>query len=159
MGLIARQLEAAGVPTITLSSAMSITASVNPPRAAFADLPLGHTAGGPGDPEGQRHLVRGALEAALAMTEPGSTVDLGVRWTDDDWKAQPLGWRRPRAGAATTDRRATANARAGDGTAPADTRRPRHPDPQYQNEEDRLAAEQRPWDEQCQVCLGLEPPG
>jgi NAD(P)-dependent dehydrogenase (short-subunit alcohol dehydrogenase family) len=44
-------LEAAGVPTICLTAAHSITASVNPPRAAFVDLPLGNTAGRPNDPE------------------------------------------------------------------------------------------------------------
>ena len=136
-----------------LTSAYSITASVNPPRAAFADLPLGHTAGGPNDPKGQRHLVGGALRAAVAMGEPGTIVDLGLRWTDDDWKARPLGWRRGRSRQVADEARRPAHG------APADTRQPRLPDPQYQNDEDRRAAEQTSWEEQCRVCLGIDTPG
>jgi D-proline reductase (dithiol) PrdB len=141
VGLIARQIEAAGIPTVSLTSAWSITASANPPRAAFADLPLGHTSGAPHDPDGQRLVVGSALQAATAMTDPGTIVDLGVRWVDDDWKAAPLSWRRaPRA------------RRAGQGD---DTRSPRRPEPQYQDDEDRALAQARSHEEQCLVCIGL----
>jgi hypothetical protein len=42
--------------------------------------PLGHQTGAPGDPEGQRAIVRAALEAALAMWRPGGIVALPFRW-------------------------------------------------------------------------------
>ncbi|HCG69701.1 MAG TPA: glycine reductase, partial [Gammaproteobacteria bacterium] len=45
VGLIARALEAAGIATICLSSARSITESVGAPRAVYLDYPLGQTAG------------------------------------------------------------------------------------------------------------------
>jgi D-proline reductase (dithiol) PrdB len=141
VGLIARQIEAAGIPTVSLTSAWSITASANPPRAAFADLPLGHTSGAPHDRDGQRLVVGSALQAAASITEPGTIVDLGVRWADDDWKAAPLSWRRsPRAH------------RPGRSD---DTRAPRLPEPQYQCDEDRALAQARTYDEQCMVCIGL----
>jgi hypothetical protein len=75
------------------------------------------------------------------MADPGTIVDLGVRWVDDDWKAAPLSWRR------TTRAR---RPRQGD-----DTRSPRHPEPQYQSDDDRRLAEARSYQEQCLVCIGL----
>lgn len=144
MGLISRHVEATGIPTVGLTSARSITARANPPRAVFADLPLGHTSGAPDDPAGQRQLVLGALEAAMAMDEPGTIAELDVRWADDDWKAEPLSWRRRR------------RSEGGTGGGGGDTRRPRHPDPQYQEPHDRALAEARSHDEQCRVCIGLE---
>ncbi len=129
MGLVARALEAAGVPTLSLTSAYSITASANPPRAAFSDLPLGNTAGRPHEPEFQRELLRRALQAGAAIEEPGTIVETGMRWDDTQaWK-----------------RRATSTgvSRDGDdGTDPSrDDRNERHETPQYQDEADRLAAE------------------
>ena len=63
MGLIAREIESRGIPTLSLSSALSITRSANPPRAAYVDYPLGRTAGKPDQPEQQRNLLRSALSA------------------------------------------------------------------------------------------------
>ena len=64
MGLVARFLEKAGFPTICLTAARSITESVNPPRAAFVDMPLGYTAGRPNEPEFQRDPLRKVFKAA-----------------------------------------------------------------------------------------------
>jgi D-proline reductase (dithiol) PrdB len=80
VGLIAREIEAAGVPTLCMTSAWDITAAVHPPRAAYYHAPLGHQTGAPGDPEGQRAVVRAALEAAVRMDAPGSIVRLPVAW-------------------------------------------------------------------------------
>lgn len=90
MGLIARELEAAGIPTLSLSSAWSITAAVNPPRAAFVDFPLGHTAGKPNEPEFNARLIQAALEA-FAVAGPGSITRLPFRWAaTDEWKTALL---------------------------------------------------------------------
>ncbi len=116
MGLVARHVEAAGVPTLCMSSALDITRAVNPPRAAFLDFPLGHTTGAPDDPETQRGILVDALSSFSAMTEPGSVRMLPYRWPGgDEWKAKAF--------------------------AGGDERRPRHDAPQYQTEEDRRLAE------------------
>ena len=143
VGLIARHIEASGIPTIGFSSARTITAAANPPRSVFVDLPLGHTTGLPGDAAGQRRLLGEGLTAAVALTEPGSFVDLPYRYVDDDWKANPLGWSRKRqeAGAASS--------RSGD------SRTGRSDEPLYQSDDDRTAAEAVDWDEQCLTCIGL----
>ena len=143
VGLIARHLEATGIPTIGFTSARTITASANPPRSVFVDLPLGHTTGLPDDPDGQRQLLTEGLRSAAAITEPGTIVDLPYRYVDDDWKANPLGWSRKRqtSGAASKPS--------------GDSRTGRSDQPRYQNDDDREAAEAVSWDEQCRTCIGL----
>jgi D-proline reductase (dithiol) PrdB len=49
VGLIARAIEALGIPTIALTSCRDITVKVRPPRACFLDYPLGNNAGIPHD--------------------------------------------------------------------------------------------------------------
>jgi hypothetical protein len=110
----------------------------------FVDLPLGHTTGLPHDVDGQRRILTEGLTAAHALTSPG-IVDLPYRYVDDDWKASPLSWSRRRQ----DDGRSS--------TSAGDTRTARSPEPQYQGEDDRAAAEAVTWDDQCQVCVGLEP--
>jgi hypothetical protein len=112
----------------------------------FVDLPLGHTTGLPHDPDGQRALLTEGLTRAHRLTEPGSIVDLPYRYVDDDWKTQPLGWSRKRQDRGETSERA------------GDTRTARSPEPTYQTEADREAAERVDWDRQCQVCIGLDSP-
>ena len=63
VGLIARQAEAAGIPTLSLSCARDITAAVNPPRATYLDWPLGHTSGRPHDGTGNTAVMRATLAA------------------------------------------------------------------------------------------------
>lgn len=116
MGLVARHVEAAGIPTLCMTSALDITRAVNPPRAAFLDFPLGHTTGAPGDPELQRNILADALSSFASMTAPGSVRMLPFRWPGDaGWKARAF--------------------------AEGDERRPRHDTPQYQDDEDRRLAE------------------
>ena len=116
MGLVARHVEAAGIPTLCMTSALDITRAVNPPRAAFLDFPLGHTTGAPNDPETQREILADALSAFSSMTAPGSVTMLPYRWPGDEgWKAKAF--------------------------AGGDERRPRHDTPQFQCEEDRRLAE------------------
>ena len=125
MSLVARILEKAGFPTICLTAARSITESVNPPRSAFVDMPLGYTAGRPHEPEFQRDLLRQVFKAAESIDTPGSIVDLDVTWSEDaSWKDK-----------------ATSGLNNGVNSVEGDSRQPRINEPQYQYEEDRVAAE------------------
>ena len=120
MSLIARFLEAQGIPTLCLASALDVIEAGKPPRVAFLDYPLGHSAGRPFEPENQRRVLRDALEAFEAIREPASVVRLPYRWSDaGDWKPQD------------------GNPRRGD------VRAPRGTEPVYQTEADRRAAERR----------------
>ena len=87
MGLIAREVEARGIPSVSLSSALSITRSAGAPRAVFLDFPLGRTAGRAFDKAMQRDIVRQALDLLRDATVPGTVIDLDYRWASDDaWK-------------------------------------------------------------------------
>ncbi len=89
MGLIAREIEAAGVPTLGMTSAWDITHAVAPPRSVYVHHPLGHQTGAPGDAAGQRALVRAALEAGVAIERPGKIVELPLRWRGDaGWESR-----------------------------------------------------------------------
>jgi len=112
-----------------MSSALDITRSVNPPRAAFLDYPLGHTTGKAHRPEEQRAIVRAALEAFESMTTPGAVKLLPFVWSDDEtWKREAFTGR--------------------------DTRTERLGTPQYQSEEDRTKAEAGPLTaaNECPTC-------
>ena len=84
MGLIARAIEEAGVPTISLSSALDISASVRPPRAVFVNFPLGHQAGRPFDPKGQTRILLDALHVLEMATTPGTVVRIHYKWDECD---------------------------------------------------------------------------
>jgi hypothetical protein len=115
VGLIAREIESRGVPTLSLSSAYSITRSVNPPRAVFLDFPLGHTAGRPRDPKMQDAIIEAALAAFETLESPGQIHRPAIHWdADDAWKN-------------ASDSR--------------DDRTERSGSPQYQLDADRVAAE------------------
>ena len=91
MGLIAREIERAGVPTLCMTSAWDISAAVAPPRSAFVHFPLGHQTGKPGDLTGQIALVRGALEAGVALRDPGGIARLPFEWDvpgDEGWESR-----------------------------------------------------------------------
>ena len=137
MGLIAREIERRGIPTVSMSSAWSITAAVNPPRVVYLDFPLGHTAGKPHDAALQRRIMRDTLEALATIDTPGTIRRLPYRWAADDaWKDLVM---RP----------------ADPGGSGGDDRIERHPDPQYQHEADRLAAEAAFERDGCPSCVFL----
>ena len=96
MGLIARVVEATGIPTLCMTSALDITRAVNPPRAVFVNFPLGHQTGKPHQPEQQRAIVRDALRAFETITRPGTIVELPYVWDPNDrtWETRDYtrGW-------------------------------------------------------------------
>jgi len=118
VSLIARHLEGLGIPTLCMAGADDIIRAGWPPRSVFLDYPLGHTTGKPFAPDEQYDIVRQAMAAFDAATEPGQMVSLDYHWSSDsDWKS------------AATD------ASAGDQRAPRDET------PRYQHDDDRVAAE------------------
>jgi hypothetical protein len=84
VGLIAREVEAAGIATLCMTSAYDITQAVNPPRAVFVDYPLGHQTGKPDDADNQRAIVRDALAAFETISKPGTIVVLPYVWDAND---------------------------------------------------------------------------
>jgi len=81
---MARVFEEAGLPTVSMSSALDITTLLRPPRAVFVNFPLGHQCGKPDDPAGQRAILREALRLLETATEGGTLLRVPVRWREDD---------------------------------------------------------------------------
>jgi len=71
IALVARTVEAAGIPTMTLAVLKDVVESVRPPRAAFYDGELGTVAGKPNFPEHQRRVLDEALRLIEPMDQPG----------------------------------------------------------------------------------------
>ena len=140
MGLIAREIEGRGIPTLSMTSALSITKAANPPRAAYLDFPLGHTAGKPHEARLNRDIVRDALTAFQTLKSPGQMAMLPYQWADDDaWKD---GVMRPRSPGAQHD----------------DSRVERDATPQYQTDEDRALADAELARGGCATCVWLDDP-
>lgn len=93
------------------------------------DFPLGHTAGPPGDRVTQAAIVRAAVECLETASRPGVIVDLDVTW------AGGHGWRQDEGG---------------------ETRKARVDIPQYQHDDDRVAAEVAHHYGRCTSCIGID---
>ncbi len=90
MGLIARAIERAGIPTVSISITRDLTESVGVPRAVFVKWPLGHPLGEPNNVLQQRTLIYDALKLLVTANEPGLIVEPGYRWrrttySEPDW--------------------------------------------------------------------------
>jgi hypothetical protein len=79
---VQREIEAAGVATITLSNIPELTAATGAPRVAGIEYPFGRTLGMPGDADGQRAVLRAALQALFEIESPGGRVDLPFVWPE-----------------------------------------------------------------------------
>jgi hypothetical protein len=80
VGLVQREIEAAGLSAITLSGIPDLTAAVSPPRVAAIEYPLGFAFGQTGDAQAQKAVLRATLRALAGMAVPGSVEHLPFEW-------------------------------------------------------------------------------
>lgn len=90
MGLVARAIEAAGIPTVALSIVREITEKCPPPRALFLRFPFGHALGEPGNVNQQFTILYLAFQLLFSATAPGTIKDGGLRWRRETY--QPPDW-------------------------------------------------------------------
>lgn len=86
MSLIARNLEAAGIATVVVGSALDIMNAVGVPRGLFVDTPLGNPVGPPNDADTQRLVLSLALDLAASATAPRTIVQAPVTWPSNEWR-------------------------------------------------------------------------
>jgi hypothetical protein len=87
VSLIARHLEAAGIPTVIMGCARDIVEHCGVPRFLFSDFPLGNSAGKPFDVESQTATLELALRVLESAPAARTTVQSPQRWSDDAaWK-------------------------------------------------------------------------
>ena len=87
VSLVARHLEANGVPTVIMGCAKDIVEHCGVPRFLFSDFPLGNSAGRPFDAESQGFTLELALRVLETAPAARTTVQSPLRWRDDaSWK-------------------------------------------------------------------------
>ena len=89
VGLVARHLEARGLPTVILGSALDVIEHCGVPRFLFVDFPLGNPCGEPYRPDLQRLVVGLALDLLASASGPRTTVRAPFEWSGGhDWRAR-----------------------------------------------------------------------
>ena len=83
MGLVARAIEAAGIPTVTLNMIWPFQRLVGMPRVAAIEHPFGRPYGDVGDVETQRAVLQAALDVAVTASEPGVVEHLPFVWHEE----------------------------------------------------------------------------
>ena len=87
MSLVARHLEADGIPTVIMGCAKDIVEYCGVPRFLFSDFPLGNSAGRPHDPDSQALTLELTLRFLESAPAARTTVQSPLRWSDDAaWK-------------------------------------------------------------------------
>jgi len=87
VSLVARHLEANGIPTVVMGCAKDIVEHCGVPRFLFSDFPLGNGAGKPHDAGSQELTLELALALLETAAEPRTTLRSPLRWSDsDEWK-------------------------------------------------------------------------
>jgi hypothetical protein len=89
--LVARHLEAFGIPTVVMGCAKDIVEHAQVPRFLFSDFPLGNSAGKPHDVASQDRTLELALRVLEAAPGPNTTMQSPLRWSEDaSWKLDYL---------------------------------------------------------------------
>ena len=87
VSLVARHLEANGLPTVIMGCAKDIVEHCGVPRFLFSDFPLGNSVGRPFDVESQRLTLELALRVLESAPAARTTIQSPLRWRDDaSWK-------------------------------------------------------------------------
>jgi len=83
VGLVARKIEEAGIPTVTLNMIWVYQRLVGMPRVAAIEHPFGRPYGEVDDVAGQREVLKASLALASDADRPGQVAHLPFRWHED----------------------------------------------------------------------------
>ena len=87
LSLVARHLEAAGIPTVLMGCAKDIVENCGVPRFLFSDFPLGNAAGKPHDLASQAFTLELALQLLERAPAARTTLQSSLRWAESSaWK-------------------------------------------------------------------------
>jgi hypothetical protein len=78
--VLARRIEAAGIPTVVVTMMPDLAEAMITPRILGVEFPFGHPFGLPGDPGLQRRVLEAALFVLAGGAVPGTRVDVDVEW-------------------------------------------------------------------------------
>lgn len=81
MGLVSRLLEANGIATVVMGSAMDIIVNCGVPRYLHSDLPLGNPCGVPFDPAMQEEILKQAISLLEEANSANSILRSVAKWS------------------------------------------------------------------------------
>ena len=79
-GLVAREVEKAGIPTVVLNSIWSVQRAVGMPRVAAIEFPMARALGDVGEADLHRQILMDALALFASAPEPGWVEHLPYKW-------------------------------------------------------------------------------
>lgn len=82
MGLAQRQVEAAGISTVALSTVPDLTVVSGAPRVAATDFPFGRPLGQPHDAATQHDVLVATLDVLREAKRAGTVVHLPFLWPE-----------------------------------------------------------------------------
>lgn len=80
MPVLARWIEAAGIPTVVVTMMPALAEERRAPRIVGVEFPFGHPFGMPGDRAMQRSVLEPALRVLAGAPAFGTRIDLDVEW-------------------------------------------------------------------------------
>jgi hypothetical protein len=78
--VLARWIEAAGIPTVVVTMMPAVAEERRAPRIVGVEFPYGHPFGMPGDRTMQRQVLELALRVLAGAKEFGTRVDIDIEW-------------------------------------------------------------------------------
>jgi hypothetical protein len=78
--VLARRIEASGVPTVVVTMMPALATAQRTPRTVGVEFPFGHPFGRPADRAMQRLVLETALVVLAGAERPGTRVDIDVEW-------------------------------------------------------------------------------
>jgi len=92
--VLARVIEAAGIPTVTVTMMPVFADRALLSRTVGVPFPFGQAFGPVGDDDTHRIVAEAAVRLAASATEPGARVDLDLEWPVDP-KTAYRAWQPP----------------------------------------------------------------
>ena len=87
MPVLARVIEAAGIPTVTVTMMPVLAEKYRASRVLAVEFPFGHSFGVVDDAEMQTRTLRAALDLLVSATAPETRVDVDETWPGDPKQA------------------------------------------------------------------------
>jgi hypothetical protein len=78
--VLARLVEAAGIPTVVVTMMPATADALRTPRVVGVEFPFGHPFGRPGDRDMQRTVLETAVGVLAGAGAAGTRVDIDIEW-------------------------------------------------------------------------------
>lgn len=80
MPVLARWIEQAGIPTVTVTMMPDVAERLGAPRIVGVEFPFGHPFGRPGDRRTQRQVLELSLRVLSGARRGQARVDVDIEW-------------------------------------------------------------------------------